>query len=60
MIRDNLPTCPAIAGDEDRIRLAIAAWHAGKTLDRDQQETIDRLLVVNYVDQIAPALRGAS
>ncbi len=59
MISENLPTTQAETRDEAPIRAAIAAWHAGKTLDSDQQQIIDLLLVLNYVDQIAPAPWGA-
>ncbi len=50
----------ASPAEQARIRAAIAAWHAGESLDRDQQAIIDQLLIQNYVDQVAPAASGAA
>lgn len=46
--------------DEARIRDAIAAWHAGESLDAEQQAVIDRLLTENYDSQIVLAASGAA
>jgi len=46
--------------DEARIRDAIAAWHAGESLDAEQQAVIDQLLTENYDSQIVLAASGAA
>lgn len=50
----------AAPADEARIRDAIAAWHAGESLDPERQAIIDRLLIQNYVDQVARLASGAA